>query len=35
MSRAGMSRERPSPRNPGEIALELLTEQLGARRIDS
>jgi DNA polymerase-3 subunit gamma/tau len=35
MSRASMSRERPSPRNPGEIALELLTEQLGARRIDS
>ncbi len=32
---AGMSQERPSRRDPEEVALELLAEQLGARRIDS
>jgi len=32
---AGMSQEQPSRRDPEEVALELLAEQLGARRIDS
>jgi DNA polymerase-3 subunit gamma/tau len=32
---AGVSREHPSRRDPEEVALELLAEQLGARRIDS
>ncbi|HEY3691757.1 MAG TPA: DNA polymerase III subunit gamma and tau [Pseudonocardiaceae bacterium] len=32
---SGMSREPPSRRDPEEVALELLAEQLGARRIDS
>jgi hypothetical protein len=32
---AGMSQEHPSRRDPEEVALELLAEQLGARRIDS
>jgi DNA polymerase III subunit gamma/tau len=32
---ATMTRESPSRRDPEEIALELLAEQLGARRIDS
>ncbi len=31
----GMSREHSGRRDPEEVALELLTEQLGARRIDS
>ncbi|MGH3775833.1 MAG: DNA polymerase III subunit gamma and tau [Pseudonocardiaceae bacterium] len=31
---AGMSREHPSRRDPEEVALALLAEQLGARRID-
>ncbi|MGH3898595.1 MAG: DNA polymerase III subunit gamma and tau [Pseudonocardiaceae bacterium] len=31
---AGMSQEHSSRRNPEEVALALLTEQLGARRID-
>jgi hypothetical protein len=30
-----MSREHSGRRDPEEVALELLTEQLGARRIDS
>jgi hypothetical protein len=32
---AGMSREHASRRDPEEVALELLAQQLGARRIDS
>jgi len=32
---AGMAREHPSRRDPEEVALELLAQQLGARRIDS
>jgi DNA polymerase-3 subunit gamma/tau len=31
---SGMTREPPSRRDPEEVALELLAEQLGARRID-
>lgn len=31
---AGMSREHPSRRDPEEVALALLAEELGARRID-
>ncbi|MGH3899363.1 MAG: hypothetical protein ACRDTA_14200 [Pseudonocardiaceae bacterium] len=31
---AGMNREHSSRRDPEEVALALLTEQLGARRID-
>ncbi|MGH3764176.1 MAG: DNA polymerase III subunit gamma and tau [Pseudonocardiaceae bacterium] len=32
---AGTGRERPAPRDPEEVAMELLAQQLGARRIDS
>jgi hypothetical protein len=31
---ASMSRERASHRDPEEVALELLAQQLGARRIE-
>jgi DNA polymerase-3 subunit gamma/tau len=31
---SAMTREQPTRRDPEEIALELLAEQLGARRID-
>jgi len=31
---SGMTREHSSRRDPEEVALELLAQQLGARRID-